>query len=331
MDDEFLKHYRMTPRAEFARQLQIQLKGESVDMPKPKTWRQNLMRWSPALLAVTLLVAAVLLFSLPPTRALAQDFLNLFRVKKFAAIQIDPARMSQFENLDIDTEQLFADKVQVLQEPGKPVKVASVQEASERAGFAVAVPSALPNNAKMEAYVQGAAASVVTADVAKIQELLNLIGVNDVEVPAQLDGAQITIRKPAAVVLNYETRAYEFSLMQSPSPEVELPAGVEMRQLGEIGLRVLGLSADDARDFAAKVDWNSTFLIPIPANAAEVRQVNVNGAEGLMISASNTSENRRSPYGRGHTLILWANNGIVYGLQGNGGSTDLLEIANSVQ
>lgn len=331
MDDEFLKHYRITPRAEFARQLQSQLKGESVYMPKQKTWRQNLMRWSPALVAATLLVAAVLLFSLPPTRALAQDFLNLFRVKKFAAIQIDPARMSQFENLDIDTEQLFADKVQVLQEPGKPVQVASVQEASERAGFAVAVPSALPNNAKMKAYVQGAAASVVTADVAKIQELLNLIGINDVEVPAQLDGAQITVRKPAAVVLDYQTNAYEFSLMQSPSPEVELPAGVEMRQLGEIGLRVLGLSANDARDFAAKVDWNSTFLVPIPANAAEVRQVTVNGAEGLMINASNTSENRRSPYARGHTLILWAKDGMVYGLQGNGGSTDLLEIANSVE
>lgn len=330
MDDQFLKNYRQSPRAEFARQLQDKLNGET-RMQTQKTWRQSLRRWSPAFVAAAILLALVLVVSLPPTRALAQDFLDLFRVKKFATITIDPARMKQLDNLNVDTEKLFADNVQVLQEPGKPVQVASVEEAAQRAGFNVAVPSQAPQGAKLQVSVQGEGAAVITANVAKTQELLELAGVNDVKIPAQLDGAQITIRKPAAVVLTYKLQDGSIALMQSPSPEIELPTGVELKQLGEIGLRVLGLSADEARDFANKVDWSSTFLIPIPANAAEVRQVTVNGAEGLMINASSTAQNRRGLYARGNSLILWAKDGMVYGLQGNGGAVDLLEIANSVQ
>lgn len=300
-------------------------------MQNKKTWRQNLMRWSPALIAATIVLALVLVISLPPTRALAQDFLNLFRVKKFATITIDPARMKQLDNLELDTEKLLADNVEILQEPGKPVQVESVQAASERAGFAVAVPSALPKNARLQVSVQGEAAMVLTADTQKLQELLELVGVKDVQVPAQLDGAKITVRKPAAVLLEYETRDGNFSLMQSPSPEVELPQGVEMKQLGEIGLRALGLSKQEARDFAAKVDWSSTFLIPIPANAAEVRQVSVHGADGLLFTANGTARNNRSPMAKGDTVLLWANNGMVYAMHGDGNALDLLEIANSVE
>lgn len=328
MDDEFLNRYRETPRPEFARRLHERI---AQPMSTQKTWRHTLTRWSPALIAATIILAVVLVISLPPTRALAQDFLNLFRVKKFAAITIDPARVKQLDNLNIDAEALFAENVQVIKEPGKPVQVASAQEAGERAGFTVAVPSALPKNAKLEASVEGEGSAVITANVAKAQELLDLVGITDVTIPAQLDGAKITITKPASVELKYTFKNGTVRLMQSPSPEVELPQGVELKQLGEIGLRVLGLSAEDARNFAAKVDWSSTFLIPIPANAAEVRQVTVNGAEGLMLTSNGTAHNGRSAYANGEAVILWANNGMVYAMQGNGNAVDLLDLANSVQ
>lgn len=302
-----------------------------MNVAKPKTWRQNLMRWSPALAAAVLVVAAVMVIALPPTRALAQDFLNLFRVKKFATISIDPARMKELDNLNIDTEKLVADNVQIIKEPGKPVTVGSVQEAGERAGFTVAVPSSLPNNAKLQVSVQGEGAAILTANTAKLKELLDLVGINDVKIPAQLDGAKIHIAKPAAVILDYTFKNGEFTLMQSPSPEVELPQGVKLKQLGEIGLRVLGLPADQARDFADKVDWSSTFLIPIPANAAEVRQVTVNGADGLMMTSNGTARNSRSPMAQGEAVLLWANNGMVYAMHGNGNSVDLLDTANSVK
>lgn len=328
MDDEFLTHYQENPRTEFARQLQERIERPMKNQPLSK----KLVRWSPAFIAASVLVAAALLFTFPPAQALAQDFLNLFRVKKFAAIAIDPARMNQLEKSNLDFEKMFGENVQVLKEPGKPTQVDSVKQAGERARFQVAVPAAMPKKAKLKAFVQGAGAVVITTDTAKMQSVLDTLGIDDVKIPAQLDGAKIKLNKPAAVVLEYiHPDGTVVGLMQSPSPEVDLPPGVDLAQLGEIGLRVLGLNKQEAHDFAQKVDWHSTFLIPIPANAAEVRQVNVNGAEGLMINVSSTGKNRHSPYAKGDAVVLWAKDGMVYAMSGDSGAADLLELANSVQ
>lgn len=329
MDDQFLKQYRQAPRPEFARQLQAKLEGDTMKT-KPKTLQRRLVRYSPALIAAALVVAAVLVISLPPARALAQDFLNLFRVQRFATISIDPQRMQELKNLNLDPEKLLSRNSANVMEPKKPVKVASVQKAGERAGFTVAVPATVPNGATLQVMVQDAGSGEFTADTAQLNELLTMVGVTDTRMPEQLNGAKIKVTKPAAVMLNYKSQDGKFSIIQSPSPQVELPAGVEMKQLGEIALRVLGLSPTEARDFAANVDWNTTFLIPIPADAGEVRQVQVNGAEGLMLVSNGAGQNMRGAR-NGDTVILWAKDGMVYGLSGKGSALNLLEIANSVQ
>lgn len=329
MDDQFLKQYRQAPRPEFARQLQAKLEGDTMKT-KPKTLQRRLVRYSPALIAAALVVAAVLVISLPPARALAQDFLNLFRVQRFATISIDPQRMQELKNLNLDPEKLLSRNSANVMEPKKPVKVASVQKAGERAGFTVAVPATVPNGATLQVMVQDAGSGEFTADTAQLNELLTMVGVTDTRMPEQLNGAKIKVSKPAAVMLNYKSQDGKFSIIQSPSPQVELPAGVEMKQLGEIALRVLGLSPTEARDFAANVDWNTTFLIPIPADAGEVRQVQVNGAEGLMLVSNGAGQNMRGAR-NGDTVILWAKDGMVYGLSGKGSALNLLEIANSVQ
>ncbi|HZQ09363.1 MAG TPA: hypothetical protein VFD70_22485, partial [Anaerolineae bacterium] len=157
MDDEFLNQYRQAPRPEFARQLQERIERPMYVRPSPL--RQTIKRWSPALLAASVILAAVLIFTLPPARLLAQDFLGLFRVKKFAAITVDPARIKELKSTNLDIEKLVGDDVKVIKEPGKPVKVASPQEASKRVGYNVAVLSNVPQDAKLETYVQGEGAA----------------------------------------------------------------------------------------------------------------------------------------------------------------------------
>ena len=157
-----------------------------------------------------------------------------------------------------------------------------------------------------------------TANSEKLQSILDLLSIKDVTVPQALNGAKITVNKPASVMLHYTTSGGEFNLIESPSPEINLPAGVDLAQLGEIGLRVVGMNQQDAHDFAAKTDWSSTFLIPVPANAATVRQVSVNGSQGLMLTstgdfggknAKGANQKRlpdgpRSAYEQGNTVLL---------------------------
>ena len=71
--------------------------------------------------------------------------------------------------------------------------------------------------------------------------------------------------------------------MQGPIPEVLMPAGVDLAKLGEIGLRKLGMPALEAREFAKKVDWNTTLVVPVPPTATRFREVLVGSSRGVEI------------------------------------------------
>jgi hypothetical protein len=343
MNDEFLKRYSEPPPAEFSSSLRERLLdprrsdgltperiNATMNTTPARGWRAALLRWSPVAVAASLVVAAVVFLTWPPAQALAQDFLNLFRVKNFAAVQIDPSRFEALENEQVAIESLMSDSIQVVQEPGKPQLAADAQAAGRQAGFEVRTARGVEGNPRVETYVQGQGVMTFTADVERLQSILDLLNISDVRVPAELDGAKITVTKPPAVVQTYTFPRGRVTLMQSPSPEIELPPGVNLAQLGEIGLRVAGLSPDEARQFAGQIDWNSTLLVPIPANAAEFRNVQVNGVTGLMITSTSNQRNQ-VPMRRGATLILWAQDGMVFGLEGNTEVLDLLAMANTVR
>lgn len=338
MDDEFLKRYRKSPRANFSKELY-----ERIDNPmtgsQPRRARATLIRWSPALAVAGVLLAAVLVFSYTPARALAQDFLNLFRVKKFAAITINPAQLDKLKSSNVNFDALLGDDVKKIKEPGKPQEVSGAAEASQRAGFQVLVPTTLPmQGVKPEFYVQSDGETQITAHTDQAQAVLQALGIDDVQLPAALDGATIVIKQPTSVMLKYDFGKDEATVMQSPSPEISLPEGVDLAQLGEIGLRAAGMSQADAHQMAQSIDWHSTFLVPVPADAASFREVEVNGVTGLLISSTRPFErpagrekNAVSPGTYPSSIVLWAEGGNVYAVQGTLSSEQVLEMANSLR
>jgi hypothetical protein len=84
------------------------------------------------------LVAA--LFTIPSVRASAQAMLDVFRVRKFAAVPFDAARMDKLQEMDSNRMFMVFDKTDVVREPGAPQVVASTAEAATAAGFRWCVP-----------------------------------------------------------------------------------------------------------------------------------------------------------------------------------------------
>jgi hypothetical protein len=282
-------------------------------------------------------VVATLVF-LPAARAVAEDFLNLFRVQRITAIAIDPARIAELRSKGIteaDIESLIGDAMvengQEARQRAEPRLVADANEASQMVGFPVkSLDVAMTGLPAPQVYVQDAQTLHFTGNAARINGLLQLVGVNDVSLPAQLDGAVVTVTKPASVMMRFGDT---LSLMQSPSPSVELPDGVNLAQLGEIGLRVAGLSPDEARRVAQSTDWNSTLLVPIPTDAASFREVTLNnGAQALLITTGGTgASSMRSEEGqRQRSILMWAEGGMVYALRG-GYSGNVVDVANSMR
>jgi hypothetical protein len=288
-------------------------------------------------------LAFALLMAFPTTRALAGELLNLFRVQQVIVLPIDSA---SFENMNgneafgSQLSELISSSTIVTDEPGEPVLVVSAEEASEIAGFNVRLPGEMPPS-----YISVADSVTFTMkiDRTKAQSLLDGAGRGDLVLPDAIDGAEISISIPSSVrtafglcpdpkiekseedsqgdMGNLYPDCIVFS--QMPSPVVNVPEGLDMAQLAQIGLEFTGLSREEAEAFASSVDWTTTLVVPIPRNAATYVDVSVDGVTGKLIEHDSTY----SP----DYVLLWVKDGIVYAINGLGVDTSrAFEIANTL-
>jgi hypothetical protein len=132
------------------------------------------------------------------------------------------------------------------------------------------------------------------------------------------------------VLTGFEQGARKAAFIQGPMPEVLMPAGVDLAQLGEIGLRVLGMPPDEARAFATSVDWRTTFLVPVPPMATRFRQTLVGANRGIVIEGPLFDPETKVETGNWN-LLLWSQGGRVYGIRSTKRHTDVMAMANSLQ
>ncbi len=338
-------HATEAPRSAAVAMAQFKQKQRKENVPMLKSIFSKRPVWA-GLSAVLVLAMA---FSLVPVQAWASEFLGLFRVQQVQVLPIDTTQLSSLSNdssLVKQISQLFSDSVTVTRQPGEPAVVGSTAEASQAAGFGVRLLSAGQGTPRLT--VQGGTAFEVVLNRQRAQGLLDQAGRGDLQLPASIDGARITVDVPTAVTAAYgncpvpsanangqpdakRVTADESStcvlLAQLPSPSVNTPPDLNIAQLAEIGLQFTGMSAADAHQFSQNVDWTSTLVIPFPRNAGTYEQVSVDGVAGTLISGSG----RRAGAGAEHYSLIWVKNGILYGLTGNGTSQQAVLLAQSIQ
>ncbi len=292
-------------------------------------------------LAFALILAIVL--SVPSTRAMADQLLNLFRVQQVTVVPIDFTGMQQLSGdstLGKQISQLLSSSIVMTKKPTDPVKAADASQASQLAGFNVRLPQ---GQTPSQISVQSGAAFTFKVDRARAQALLDEAGRSDLVLPASIDGANISVNIPAGVSVGYgncpqptgegspmglngsSRRQYGdcVLLAEIPSPTVDAPADVNVEQLAQIGLEFTGMSSEQAAAFAKTVDWTSSLVIPIPKNAATYEQVQVDGVMGTLI--------QRAPDDAPQYALIWVKNGIIYAIGGLGSdSQKAIQIANSL-
>jgi hypothetical protein len=326
MDESRLSAFRKDPPSDWSESLRARLQeSETRDDSQELSNRWPLRR---LITALAVLVLAVGIFTVPALRASAVSFLAMFRVVNFVAVPVDPGRLRALDDSHLNLERLIGENVQVLADPGPPTSVASTSEAAAVAGFDLKMPTWLPPDSKIiEMMVSGQRAARVKADSKRLEEVMDTLGITDLRLPAGLDGQTVTVRVPPIVMIRFESggpihRRTRF--FQAPAPEITMPAGIDSSVLGEIGLRVLGVPKDTARQFASAIDWNTTLIVPIPPTAQSFRQVEIGGKPGVAISYQPPNE---SPT----TMLLWSDGGRVFGIQSIEGYVQVVAMADSVR
>jgi hypothetical protein len=323
-DDQFLHSYRRDPTPGFARRLRERLRGEEESRTTPA--------WRSLVFAAAGIAVVAALFALPAVRAGAQAMLDLFRVRSFVAVPFKEDRFEKLRSLENNNGMVVFDHKTVIQDPGPPVVQSSPAAASAAVGFSVGTPSYLPEGFALDSIaVTGEGRARLSVSSARLRELLATLDLRDVEVPAGLDGQELEVHMHPAVGQRFSRSGGKsrLTLMQARSPEVSLPAGVDLEQLATMGLRILGLDAGEAQRIASTVDWRSTLLVPVPMNASSFRSITVRGNTGLLV----TTESVKTPgqERRAGSVILWTEGDRVFALQGSVGSTTLLQVAESIR
>lgn len=329
MDDEFLHSVRRQPSVDFARRLRLRLQHAEAGAAAPHPSRPY---WRAATYAAAV-VLAVGAFTFPSVRAGARAFLDLFRVVNFAPVAVQPERAKELANLALDVPAMLGKQVEVLKTSGPPQTVATPEAASAAAGMPVRLPAWRPVGVESSLIqVSGEHAMRVTANTESLKYVMDALAINDLQVPEELNGQTVTIRVPPVVrvtfVGNASGRSRNVTLLQARHPEVSFPSGTDLSVLAEIGLRVMGVERAEAHRFAQNVDWRTTLLVPVPADVALFRQVDVQGHAGLLIEQRpQGSQGPRSMESR----LLWSSGDYVFALVGNVSSSELFEMAQSVQ
>ena len=332
------------PRPATVVMAQIKRKQREEKVPMLKSIFSKRPVWA-GLSAVLVLAVA---FSFTPVQAWASEFLGLFRVHQIQVLPIDTTQLSSLSNdtsLAKQISQLFSDSVNVTRQPGQPVVAASAAEASTAAGFGVRLLGVGQGTPRIT--VQDGTAFEVVINRQRAQAVLDQAGRSDLQLPASIDGAKISVDIPTGVTAAYgdcapvpadgknpvaalrhgETMPNSNCTLfaQVPSPTVNTPPDLNIAQLAEIGLQFTGMSAAQAHQFSQSVDWTSTLVIPFPSRAGTYEQVSVDGVTGTLIAQT------RGQGSNGHYTLIWIKNGIVYALAGSGATTAAVALAQSIQ
>jgi hypothetical protein len=297
-------------------------------------------KYRPAWAALVGIIVIAFMLSFPGVRAVATSFLGLFRVEQIEAVQIGIS----LENLPDEMEQnflamdnLLGDQL-IVEDVEEPMEVFDLDEASATAGFSVRIPARLAE--KSQRYmVQNETSVRLIIDQPQWQSLIDSMGY-DYEIPKSADGEEVKFLIPNTVVTGFgdcdvneaneleigegETELSDCTiLLQSETPEIEAPLGIDINKAGSVFLQVLGMPSDEAEAFSSRVNWATTLVVPVPVDARYLN-VRVDGVEGVLLEDTYHRSSARF-------TLLWIKDGMFYALTGDGERYSAVGIANSME
>src|SRR5882672_5165419 len=257
-------------------------------------------------LIVVVIVAGSL--SIPAVRNATLKSLQSLRMQKVQAVN---ANFSPYVDANANptlhqmVTQMISDKVQVeVNEEDRPAN--DVVSARQLAGFDVLLLNARKDPPVL--VVGGSHKIDVVVDRARLQAIATEAGHPDLVLPQSLDGATVAVQVPRSVQLQYGTcpgpanasqvvadnitgpspTTTQYSdcvrLREGPTPMVNVPAGLDVGGLAQIGLETAGMTPSQASDFLHTVDWKAVLTLSVPRSLRAYQTVKVAGTNGTLLS-----------------------------------------------
>lgn len=284
-----------------------------------------------------------------PMRGIASDFLKVFRVSKIQVVNLTLDDLQELKNnLAAQEGKINLDSFGQAEIIGKQKQTEiSWSELKNIGEFDVKIPQYIPTG-----FIQGSSEGALTGTVdsdgkftpfsqggdgentAFVQDgvvmklNLNVQNVNSALeslrgtrlLPQGIDGKEFTITVSKTVKIHLAREKDYIHIMQSKSPEIIVPEGVEANQL-YLALLDLPIIPEGIRSQLAGIeDWQNT--LPVPSVEGSTEQVRVNGNEGVYIGTAHDAQ--------GGSLI-WQENGVIYTVNSSLDKEEIIKIASEMR
>lgn len=306
-------------------------------------------RWTPVRLwsmaaAGLVASAAIVVTTVAPIRAWAENLLSIFRVEHVAVVDINAGTLNGLEGDQVFNQavaRMISEEVTVTEPPQRPRAVPDAATASNLAGFHARL---ITGETPSTLIVRNTITAQMKLDRDRLQSIVDEAGRSDLRIPASVDGAVIGLRVPSGIMAFYGncgdaaarmagTRQPDaaiapddascVTLEEMPSPTASAPSELNPAELAQVALQFAGLSADQAANFTQTVDWTTTFVLPILHGETSYETVAVKGNEAVLLRPK-----FRAP---GHFMLVWVDNGIVYNLNGTGDNIAAQNLASQIE
>ncbi len=300
-------------------QMALQRFQQSIQ-PKQPTRKFNMttkrLSWAVAMLILPLVI---LLSVMPSSRAWASDLLSIFRVSKFAPISVSPQQLAFLDAVMSEGDALFPGELTFSEDEGESQTFDNLSDAfnayiSEFDGGSF---ETIDGYGTPTIYIEDGGEATLTVNLDAARRLLELAEIDPLLLPDSLDGQDITASVDTVIVQEFD----DIELIQTFSPEINYPDGVDVRPIGEAVLRMMGMNESDALRLSHNIDWTNTLVLPIPTEFMSFSEVALKGTTGLALQPID---------GEGITLI-WENYGSVFMLHSNSAEiNEVLDIVDSM-
>lgn len=276
-----------------------------------RDWRRVLRYGSAAAVAAALVVT----MSVQPVRALAAQWLSVFRTEKIATVQIDPTQLRPNEALRKLTPELVRKlgRVSGPEQPPHPAPV-TLAVAGTIAGplHQPVLPAGLP---QQPTGIQGVRSVEyqVQPDVDAINNWLHEQGM-PVRLSSRLKGQTVRVVTPALVARSWEDgHGKRLLLVEGTGLQVTGTAALDLKEVVDVLAQMAGVPADVVQQIKEIPDLGTTMVLPVTPKSGEPMRLNGNPAVYYA-----------APDGKSGGLV-WTSGGRVYAIGGTYTREELLK------
>ncbi len=206
-------------------------------------------------------------------------------------------------------------------------QASSAEEASQQVGFPVRLPAYLPDGLEpVEQIISSQShAYQVDIDLSAARLLLDSANISTGSLPADVQQIKVDATVSPAAVTSQGSDPRYITLIQTTNPTLDSTSDVDPAQLdalGSLGWQYLGLTEEQARQISQELSWASFLALP-PADMESAKIVDINGITGVALQSGENDDSNRA--------IIWADNGVLYGVYSNLPLSELQMIAGSLE